>query len=114
MNLGLEGKLGRGRSKKRHRTSKSRVSYLYILRNWTQLEKMYNLTKEEICGPCLEGDAEEEQEEQEECVPAFWNHPGVPGTVIAHLLLTTSLLLQVFVEWTCFREVCAREGRCYI
>ncbi|XP_050718071.1 transient receptor potential cation channel subfamily A member 1-like isoform X2 [Eriocheir sinensis] len=79
--------------------------FLLHTTNWTQIEKMYNLTREEICGPCLEGEAAEEQEEQEECVPAFWTHPGVPGTVIAHLLLTASLLLQVFVESTCFRKM---------
>lgn len=71
---------------------------------------MNNLTREEICGPYLKGEADEEQEEQEESVPASWTHPGVPGTVIAHLLLATCLLLQVSVESICFRKVCAGGG----
>lgn len=80
---------------------------LLIFSNWTQLEKMYNLTRQEMCGPYLEGEAELEEEE---CASAFWTHPGVPGTVIAHLLLTMSLLLQTFVEGNCFIKVSAKGG----
>ncbi|KAK8391935.1 hypothetical protein O3P69_017506 [Scylla paramamosain] len=84
------------------------IRFLLYITNWKQIERQYNLTKEEICGS-LSGDGGI----VEESIPS-WSPPGVFTTLEVHLHLAVALFLQVLAEAICLRKIGMRHVEVFL